>query len=361
MKNEYLDANDNFAVKSEEIIIFGAGIQGVLCFRWLKQFSPGHRVLFFVDNALSKQGQLLEGVPVHSVKRIKRNPDAVIVICTLRYGDEITEALEKNGIKNSYYFFCADQYISNNADSFSVDTLEQASSLFDKNDKYTNESFLLLEAKLKYNGCLIPADSWLGNAVLFSDYWDEPALSLDFFDACTVIDGGAFTGDTVLDLDDRYGDVIKKYYAFEPEQGNYAKLVALLKAVHLEHNVLAINEGLGEKSDIINSAMSDCGIQNKSDAMLKSVETKIASLDSFELEILGRLCIKMDIEGFEAQALLGSIKTIQDYRPELAICLYHLPDDILKIPSLIKEILPEYKLVIRSLLHMELYGSAIRF
>jgi len=57
--------------------------------------------------------------------------------------------------------------------------------------------------------------------------------------------------------------------------------------------------------------------------------------------------IKMDIEGAEIEALKGAVKTIQKYKPKLAVCVYHKVGDFIDIPLLIKEINPEYKLYLR--------------
>lgn len=57
--------------------------------------------------------------------------------------------------------------------------------------------------------------------------------------------------------------------------------------------------------------------------------------------------IKMDIEGSEQMALLGAKKTIIRNKPKLAICIYHSDEDMIKIPLMIHEMVPEYKLWIR--------------
>lgn len=57
--------------------------------------------------------------------------------------------------------------------------------------------------------------------------------------------------------------------------------------------------------------------------------------------------IKMDIEGSEYNALLGAKETICKYKPKLAISVYHKKDDLWKIPSLILEYNPDYKLYLR--------------
>ena len=55
----------------------------------------------------------------------------------------------------------------------------------------------------------------------------------------------------------------------------------------------------------------------------------------------------MDIEGAEIEALKGAEKTIKKYRPKLAICIYHEPDHLYRIPLIIKEMVPEYRIYIR--------------
>lgn len=55
----------------------------------------------------------------------------------------------------------------------------------------------------------------------------------------------------------------------------------------------------------------------------------------------------MDIEGAEYEALEGSKEILKRYSPKLAICLYHKPEDIYKLPLLIHEMNPNYKFYIR--------------
>lgn len=52
--------------------------------------------------------------------------------------------------------------------------------------------------------------------------------------------------------------------------------------------------------------------------------------------------IKMDIEGAEREALKGAARTLAKFRPRLMLDSYHLPDDPVVLPALIRKIEPSY-------------------
>ena len=57
--------------------------------------------------------------------------------------------------------------------------------------------------------------------------------------------------------------------------------------------------------------------------------------------------IKMDIEGSELSALKGGGGTIRKYRPKLAICTYHKPEDMWEIPEYVLSLHEDYRLYFR--------------
>ena len=57
--------------------------------------------------------------------------------------------------------------------------------------------------------------------------------------------------------------------------------------------------------------------------------------------------LKADIESYEYRMLLGARNTIQQYRPRLAICIYHNMVDMYSIPELVHAINPDYRLSVR--------------
>ena len=66
-----------------------------------------------------------------------------------------------------------------------------------------------------------------------------------------------------------------------------------------------------------------------------------------ELDLVQVDFIKMDIEGAERHALRGAVRTLQRFRPRMAICTYHTGDDPSVIPDVVSRIHPGYELTWR--------------
>jgi len=81
--------------------------------------------------------------------------------------------------------------------------------------------------------------------------------------------------------------------------------------------------------------------------VLKSgnVKIKIVPIDDY---INKRFTlIKLDVEGYEKEALFGAKNTVKKYCPKLAICAYHYQSDLWEIPLLIKKLNSDYRLYVR--------------
>jgi FkbM family methyltransferase len=59
--------------------------------------------------------------------------------------------------------------------------------------------------------------------------------------------------------------------------------------------------------------------------------------------------VKMDIEGSERRALQGAKKTLDRFKPKMAICTYHRVDDINVIPGIVREARPDYHMHAKNL------------
>lgn len=150
-----------------------------------------------------------------------------------------------------------------------------------------------------------------------------------------IIDGGAFEGDSVYEIEDYLkGALPKKIFAFEPDQGNYMRLVTNMSGERYQV-VKCVNEGLHEKDDELKFSATgamDAKISNLSEGTV----IKVSSLDAHE-EYNNVSVIKMDIEGSEIFALKGCKELLATKHPRLAICVYHRSEDLLDIYQFLKQ------------------------
>lgn len=78
-----------------------------------------------------------------------------------------------------------------------------------------------------------------------------------------------------------------------------------------------------------------------------NLEVECITLDEFKKHKTKKVdFIKFDIEGAELQALKGGIKTIINDRPQLAVSIYHSPEDFIEIPVFLMRNLENYKFYI---------------
>lgn len=159
-----------------------------------------------------------------------------------------------------------------------------------------------------------------------------------------VIEGGSFQGETTVWLASCV-NAEGRIYAFEIDSKNIDLIDRNIKRNHFEDRVRIINKGLWDENTVLhleeNSYSTKC-VENSSSQEMAHVIQIDSYVEQNKVEKVD--FIKMDIEGAELRALKGAAKTIQQFKPKLAICVYHKPDDLLEIPFYIKSLVPEYKL-----------------
>jgi len=164
-----------------------------------------------------------------------------------------------------------------------------------------------------------------------------------------VIDCGAFTGDSSLVFEKNYS--FGKIHAFEPNANNYMKLLDTIRRYQLR-TVIPIQKAVGYSPakgvTIHNGSGSTIEISRKNLPNDEGIE--ICSIDSFLTHTKGRIgVIKMDIEGFEREALKGAVKTIRKYKPVLLISIYHSTQDFFEIKPFLESLHLGYRFKIRKL------------
>ena len=163
-----------------------------------------------------------------------------------------------------------------------------------------------------------------------------------------VIDAGAYNGDTAREMKGYFPN-LEEVYAIEPDRKNFKKLVKYSEA-ETQIKVIPINSAVW--SEDAGGSFFTSGNRNATVVATASYQhteeeislRRIDSLDIGEVDY-----IKYDVEGAEAEALIGSRDTISKYTPPLLISLYHRSRDIFYLINKVREEWPEYSLYLRRL------------
>lgn len=186
----------------------------------------------------------------------------------------------------------------------------------------------------------------------------------------TAADLGAYNGDSIRDLR-QYASDLREVIALEPDRRNFRKLTEYAAALREAGDNLTVHptqagawshtatltfHGSGNR----NAGLTDSPAEAK-DSILpstadnpyfgKTAEVPVTALDTVAKEILGGDThidyIKYDVEGAETEALLGSRAIIEHDAPALLVSAYHRSADLFRLPLLVHELNPDYKLYLR--------------
>lgn len=156
-------------------------------------------------------------------------------------------------------------------------------------------------------------------------------------------DLGAYDGDTVKEFLGLTGGSFRKIFAVEPDRRNYRKLAKALAFLPAGKIVLS-EQGIW--SDAGEMGFSDSGGRQSTCRRAEKVSVSVDSLDNIVGQD-GVSYIKIDVEGAEAQALQGARKVIAASSPKIFVAAYHYDTDLFKLPLLLWEIAPDYRVYLR--------------
>ncbi len=319
------------------IILFGAG--GLLPYAISELKKLDIEAAYISDNNKNLHGTKTNDIEIIPPNEIKDKNLPVLI--TSMYAKEIASQMKSMGIKEVYdfsYVFDLRRWIEHfnfELINNNIDKINETRELFED-----IESKRVFDSILKYRKTLNP--DFLLKAS-YDDYF-HPLIRPEEGDV--IIDGGAWHGNTCLEFASRLKNKCI-IYSFEPEESNFNKLKSNIYKHKLQEIVFPVKKGLYDKECtlFINTNVdNDMQFQVQSTDTGKSIE--VISIDAFvEKEKISKVnFIKMDIEGSEYKALEGSEKTIERFKPKLAICVYHLYNDLWEIPLLIKRLNSEYRL-----------------
>jgi FkbM family methyltransferase len=173
--------------------------------------------------------------------------------------------------------------------------------------------------------------------VCFDQQYFDPVIRLS--NAEVFVDCGGFDGDTALQFRSRIADY-KRIYLFEPSPANLTKASARLSDLErLSLVPLGVSDAAGTLS--FDPSAGSASAVNAAGSMTIDV----VPIDDYISEPV--TFIKMDLEGWELQALKGARKHIIADHPKLAIAVYHRPSDFWQIPEYVLGLRDDYDVYLR--------------
>lgn len=332
------------SIKSHEMIcIFGAGEHGGCWYHILEQW--GIEVNCFCDNNDQKWNQNIinqtKCIAPDELKKINKN---VAVIVALKTSEDVISQIKNWNNTNIDIYIGSLNKVSYITNYEYIGDIQKLENLCLKIIKVLQ----LCEDERSKEICYQTVYKWLldenypikldGDAYFYTQ-------KLPLTKEESLVDIGAYNGDTIENFLSVTSGQFNKIYAFEMDKTNYT---ALKENVNSKENIdvnkielfqLGISDQQGKayyKSSFQTSEISNIG-------------TEVCNIDRLDniLKDKSVTMIKMDIEGAEKKALKGAETIIKEQKPKLAICIYHSIGDFLDIPVYLKGLNPEYKIFLR--------------
>lgn len=162
------------------------------------------------------------------------------------------------------------------------------------------------------------------------------------------VDCGAYDGDTLRVFLEHTGGSFARYIGLEPEPSIFARLKEAASRMNGHAERIAVYPyAVGAKRETLSFSAAGEGSSVSANGELIVESVALDELLAAERPTF----IKMDIEGYELEALAGARHTIQRCRPKLAVCVYHRPDHLWCVPLAMHELLPNSRMTLRS--HMQ--------
>lgn len=322
-------------LKSAEkpIILYGMGNGADMIIEVLEAAGLYYSDAFASDGFV--RGHFFHGKRVLTFAEVKEKYEDFIILMTFAVHD--SETLDRvKQLSEQYELYSPTVPVAGKG-LFTLDFVKEHDALFDRAynllaDEKSKEDFLRV-LNFKISGKV----SYLFEAEYEKQLLYKEILRLDEDE--TIVDLGAYDGDTIREFTAVTGGRYKKIIALEPDEKNYRKLCAKTEGME---SIERYNLGAWDKKETLffqkkkgrNSHKADEGIPVEFDSVDNLIKEKVTF-------------IKMDIEGAELKALEGASGTIKKYRPKLYVCAYHRNEDMFTLPIKIKELCSDYKIYYR--------------
>lgn len=315
------------------IVLYGMGNGADMIIEVLEELGLAFSDVFASDGFV--RGHSFHGKKVLTFSQIKEKYDDFIILMTFAVHDR--ETLDRVKAMSEEYELYSPTVPVAGKGLFTLEYIKENEQLFDR------AYCLLADERSKRDFVSVLNYKVSGDvSFLFSCEYEKELLYKDILHLTqeeTIVDLGAYDGDTIREFLSVTDGKYKKIIAFEADSKNFRKLTAKTEGME---NLELYNLGAWSRKETLffskkkgrNSHLSDEGIPVEADSVDNIVKEKITF-------------IKMDIEGAELKALEGAKNTIIAYRPKLYVCAYHRNEDFFTLPIKINELCKDYRIYFR--------------
>jgi FkbM family methyltransferase len=330
---------NSMIISSPPVVIFGAGNLG-------RRVARAVHPALFCDNNRSLWGTTVEGVSVESpAMAVQRHPNATFIVAIWhpsRTEGMVNRIAQLNslGAQNVIPFTALlAEYRDTLLPHLYLERAEYYSGCREEIEKA--RTLLDAEGREEFDRQLKLRMGDYGNQVIDPGIQYFPQDAFQLSDNEVFVDCGAFDGDTIADFRRASNDRFERIIAFEPDPLNFASLQS---AVDGDPRISLQPYATGARRETLHLSVAGTGSRIS--------DTGTCTIEAVPLDeaLAGTVptYIKFDIEGSEPDALEGGRKLITQYRPRLAVCVYHAPDHLWSIPLQLQEMLPDAHLTLRT-------------
>lgn len=159
------------------------------------------------------------------------------------------------------------------------------------------------------------------------------------------LDLGAYRGDTMEEFLSLTGGNYRTMTAMEPDAHNYRKLHEAFGGFPRTTLYPYASWNVSTSLEFTGKGGRNCAKKPELPGKYTHLHpVEALPVDALSLEVS---YVKMDVEGAEAETLLGMAQTIRRCRPKLLISAYHRPDDFITLPLLAAQLLPDADFYLR--------------
>lgn len=306
------------------VYLYGAGFIGRWAVGYLER--SGISVLGFVDSDQAKWGTTIEEKQVFSPSDICIQQAKAILITSRHAVRPIAKLLAHLPAA----IMSIDALVTHRACEVGLEQIER---LLEHDQRSLQTFYAVLSAMLA--GTPHPLAPFAENRPFFDRF--------GFFnrDQEIFVDAGAYVGDSLERFIWSVNGVFRHIHAFEPGPAQFKALKNRTQRLRKEwalsaESISLVNKGLSKNNrialvnntkNLIQMTVNDIDTTHSS----TSINIETTSLDSY-FNKNQYTFLKVDIEGSESDLLHGAQKTINKYRPRVALSVYHYPTDIFELP-----------------------------